>query len=141
MHCCTDDNNGSNKAICPANGQTYSRVNRRTVIHQVCRPWQRELTAQHYFFCDDPDCEVVYFGDDAQVISRNEVRQIVGQKSTAPDKPVCYCFGILLTDLQTKKDRFALKTYVTEQTRNATCDCEIRNPSGKCCLPDFPNDE
>lgn len=140
MHCCTNDNNSYHKAVCPANGQTYSRVNRRTVVHQVCQPWRYHLTAQHYFFCDDPDCEVVYFGDDAQVILRDEVRQIVGQKSTASDKPVCYCFDIMLADLQTKEDRFALKNYVTEQTRNATCDCEIRNPSGKCCLPDFPND-
>jgi hypothetical protein len=52
---------------------------------------------------------VVYFGNDQQVFLRSEVRQTVGQKSTAPDKPVCYCFDILLTDLQTERDQITLK--------------------------------
>jgi len=108
-------------------------------MHQVCKPWQRKLTAQRYYFCDDPNCDVVYFGNDQQVILRSEIRQPIGQKSTAPDRPVCYCFDILLTDLQTKYDQKTLKAFVTEQTKTSVCDCEIRNPAGKCCLKDFPD--
>ncbi len=136
-HCCSNNNNAA-KAICPVNGQPYARVSRRTVMHQISQPWQRDLTAAHYYFCDDPDCDVVYFGTDAQVILRTELRQDVGQKSTLPDRAVCYCFEILLTDLQTTQNLVRLKKFVTEQTRNATCDCETRNPSGKCCLQNFP---
>jgi hypothetical protein len=138
-HCCTTNNRTLGKAICPINGQLYAQVSRRTVLHQVNQPWRHDLTAQHYYFCDDPNCEVVYFGDDQQIIRRHEMRQCVGQKSTTPDKPVCYCFDILLADLQNENEQIRLKTFVTNLTRTSTCDCEIRNPSGKCCLRDFPN--
>lgn len=107
-------------------------------MHQVRQPWRRNLTAQSYYFCDDPNCDVVYFGNDQQVILRSEIRQAVGQKSIAPDKPVCYCFDIRLRDLQTERDQNALKAFVIEQTKTSACDCEIRNPAGKCCLRDFP---
>lgn len=136
--CCTSSNNTPSKAACPVNGQLYPQVSRRTVLHQIRQPWRRELTAQVYYFCDDPNCDVVYFGSDQRVILRDEMRQAVGQKSTAADKPVCYCFDILLADLQTERDQIALKAFITEQTKNSACDCEIRNPSGKCCLKDFP---
>lgn len=138
MPCCTHNNSIPPKAMCPVNGQLYSRVGRRTVMHQIIQPWQHELTALHYYFCDDPDCDVVYFGNDAQIILRHEVRQVVGQKSIAPDRPICYCFDILLADIQTTQHQIRLKEFVTEQTRESNCDCETHNPSGKCCLRDFP---
>jgi hypothetical protein len=137
--CCATNDRLPPKATCPVNGQRYAQVRRRTVLHQVRQPWRRALTATHYYFCDDPSCEVVYFGDNQQIFLQHDVRQTVSQKSTAPDKPVCYCFDIRLTDLQTEGDKIRLKTFVTEQTRSSACDCEIRNPVGKCCLRDFPN--
>lgn len=136
--CCTSSNNTHSKAACPVNGQLYPQIRRRTVLHQIRQPWQQALTAEHYYFCDDPNCDVVYFSNDQQIIVQSELRQPVGQKSTAADKPVCYCFDILLADLQTARDQIALKAFITEQTKNSACDCEIRNPSGKCCLKDFP---
>lgn len=138
-HCCTTNNNIPPNAVCPRNGQHYPRIKTRTVLHQICKPWQRKLTARSYYFCDDPDCDVVYFGDDQQVILLSEIRQSVGQKSFAPDRPVCYCFDILMSDLQSEQEHDALKTFVAKQTKQSTCDCEIRNPSGKCCLKDFPD--
>ena len=129
----------TSKAVCPVNGQTYSQISRRTVLHQVRKPWQRKLTAQNYYYCDDPNCDVVYFGNDRQVILQDELRQSVGQKSFAPDRPLCYCFDILMSDLQTEQEQDILKTFVAEKTKDSACDCEIRNPSGKCCLKDFPN--
>lgn len=136
--CCNSNTSLPPVAVCPVNGQQYSAVSLRTVLHQIRQPWQQRLTAQRYYFCDDPDCEVVYFGNDQHVILRHQLRQIVGQKSTAPDKPICYCFDIRLTDILTQPHAAGLKSYVTAHTGNAVCDCEIRNPSGKCCLRDFP---
>lgn len=138
-NCSATNNDIPAKAVCPINGQRYAQVNRRTVLHQVRQPWQRTLSAQQYYFCDDPNCEVVYFGDNQQVFMQHDMRQTIGQKSITSDKPVCYCFDIRLVDLQTDNDQMRLKTFVTEQTRSSACDCEIRNPSGKCCLRDFPN--
>lgn len=137
--CCASNTGLPTIATCPINGKPYSQVSRRTVLHQVRQPWQQTLTAQSYYFCDDPDCDVVYFGNDQQMILRDAIRENVGQKSTAADKPICYCFDIRLTDIQTPATVSRLKNFVTEHTRNAVCDCEIRNPSGKCCLRDFPH--
>lgn len=136
--CCATNTNLPPVAACPVNGKGYSQVSRRTVLHQVRQPWQQNLTAQSYYFCDDPDCDVVYFDNDQQVILRDAIRQVVGQKSTAVDKPICYCFDIRLTDLQTQAKSSRLKTFIIDHTRNTDCDCEVRNPSGKCCLRDFP---
>lgn len=129
-----------NQATCPLNGQAYSQVNLRTVLHHVVKPWQRELSSQAYYFCDDPDCEVVYFGDDQQLIRQDALRLTVGQKSLSPDRHICYCFDIRLSDLLSENSTVRLKSFVTEKTRSSTCDCEIRNPSGRCCLKDFPRE-
>lgn len=137
-HCCSTSNSPPPRAACPANGQYYPQVSLRTVLHHVTKPWQRELSSQAYYFCDDPDCEVVYFGDDQQLIRKDALRLTVSQKSRASDRHICYCFDIRLTDLLSGNNSVKLKSFVTEKTRSSTCDCEIRNPSGRCCLKDFP---
>lgn len=127
-------------ATCPVNGRAYRQVGRRTVLHHVQKPWQAQLRDQDYYFCTDPDCDVVYFGADQSVIRRDAVRLSVGQKSTASDRTVCYCFDMTHADIlgaQTDSGN-ACKTFVVELTRQSVCDCEIRNPSGRCCLKDFP---
>lgn len=125
------------KAICPVNGQRYSNVKLKTILHQVKKPWQLNLPDQPYYFCDDPNCDVVYFGDDKLTLARSDLRIEVGQKSSAPDKTICYCFDVKTSDLNSDEERELTKTFVVKQTRNSACDCEIRNPSGKCCLKDF----
>ncbi|MGB5180201.1 MAG: hypothetical protein WBP44_15905 [Gammaproteobacteria bacterium] len=129
-------NDYPNKHVCPVNGQVYASVNRRTVLHQVKIPWARQLPEQGYYFCTDPDCDVVYFGEDARVLMRDELRMPVGQKSSDPERPICYCFDIRAVDVMAEGAGTA-RQFVIDHTRDASCDCEIRNPSGRCCLKDF----
>ena len=126
------------KATCPINGLSYSRVKVKTILHQVKKPWRLNLLDQYYFFCDDPNCDVVYFGQDKSTLVRNDLRISVGQKSQDQDKTICYCFDVQFSDLDSEKAQEKSKAFVVEQTKNSTCDCEIRNPSGKCCLKNFP---
>jgi hypothetical protein len=143
MECC-DHTDGKDKipqtAPCPINGKSYGRVSPRTVLHQVRKPWARQLGDQAYYFCSDPDCDVVYFARDDTLIKRHELRQAVGQKSTAADRPLCYCFDISLQDLlpATGGDHGDCRAFVIRQTQGGNCDCEVRNPSGRCCLKEFP---
>jgi hypothetical protein len=128
------------RATCPANGQLYQRVGRRTVLHQVQKPWKWSLPDQGYYFCTDPDCDVVYFGQDGSVIGSGEIRCSVGQKRRDPERTLCYCFDITHADLLASQGPSAespCKAFVIEQTRQSACDCEIRNPSGRCCLGEF----
>lgn len=140
--CCVTESNSRfpREALCPVNGRPYREVPRRTVLHHIKKPWRESLPAQGYYFCTDAECDVVYFGQDQSVIRRGAVRTDVGQKSTAADRVVCYCFDMTHTDILTAQTAAgnACKAFVVELSRQSACDCEIRNPSGKCCLKDFP---
>lgn len=125
-------------ATCPANGKSYKEVARTTVLHHICKPWSKPLNDQRYFFCTDTKCDVVYFGEDNSQIVRDQLREPVGQKSTQAQRIICYCFDISLADIQQSPKK--CKNFVVEQTRNSQCDCAVRNPSGKCCLKDFPKE-
>ena len=135
-HCSQCEGTSPKKAVCPVNGKSYPQVAMKTVLHHVTKPWQRNLAEQGYYFCNDPECGVVYFGEDETLLTVADVRTTVGVKSTSADRPVCYCFDVSQRDLDTQAE--TCRDYVIEKTRAASCDCEIRNPSGRCCLRDFP---
>jgi hypothetical protein len=120
---------------CPVNGKTYQSVKRKTLLHHVSQPWASSLTQQEYYFCSDPLCDVVYFGRDNRVIHTDELRTTVWQKSHDADATICYCFGV--TKLHALQDK-SIKSFITEQTKKSLCSCETSNPSGRCCLKDFP---
>ncbi|MGB5497083.1 MAG: hypothetical protein WBM97_21655 [Sedimenticolaceae bacterium] len=120
---------------CPANGREYRSVSVRTVMHHVQQAWRRVQRGGNYYFCEDPDCEVVYFAGDDSVILKSGVRTSIGVKIDSADAPICYCFGV------TKADALAnpgIKRFVMEQTKHGVCSCETSNPSGRCCLKNFP---
>jgi len=119
---------------CPGNGKTYMSVEFKTVMQQLNSPWERELNDQGYYFCHDPECAVVYFGEDGSLLRQADLRTAIGQKSKRPDRTLCYCFGVTLEDYLAAKP---IKDFVIEQTKSGNCSCDIRNPSGRCCLKDF----
>jgi hypothetical protein len=77
----------------------------------------------------------VYFGADGSTIVRSQLRTRVGVKEAADDSLLCYCFGVGKADLQRDP---AIRDFVVEQTKAGRCSCETSNPSGRCCLKDFP---
>lgn len=123
------------KLRCPSNGLEYIEVSPKTISHHLKEAWKWKDNGARYFFCDDPACDVVYFGDDDSVINKSQLRQPVGVKEASNDTLACYCFGV------TKADAIAdpgIRDYVKNQTKHAQCACDTRNPSGRCCLKDFP---
>ena len=123
------------KYRCPVNGKFYTGVARETIFHHLNRPWEWQLKHQGYYFCDDPECEVVYFGQDDSVIKQSELRTRVGIKEQTEQSIICYCFGVSFKDARTDSEA---KQFVLEKTKESICACGTRNPSGKCCLKDFP---
>lgn len=122
---------------CPNNGKQYPEVPYATVLHHVREPWKKVPKQQTYYYCDDPDCDVVYFGLDNSTILKHQLRTKVGIKETSDDALICYCFDVSKAHART--DNHA-KAFVIAQTKGSTCDCATRNPSGRCCLKDFPKD-
>jgi len=120
---------------CPENKEKYGEVPYKTLLHHVKEPWKLNPKEQAYYFCNDPDCDVVYYGSDNSTIRKDQVRTKIGIKETADDTLICYCFGV--TKSAARSDEQA-KAFVLEQTKNSLCSCTTRNPSGKCCLKDFP---
>jgi len=125
------------KHRCPANAVEYRAVPSKTIAHHIARPWEWSDRGHAYFFCEDPDCDVVYFSDDDQVILQSELRTVVGNKRSSDDALICYCFGVTRADA---REAPSIKDYVVEQTKQKLCSCDTSNPSGRCCLKDFPRD-
>lgn len=119
---------------CPVNGREYKGVSEKTILHHIQTPWLWSRTVQNYYFCDDPECDVVYFGHDDSVIKKSELRTTVGIKEKTDNALVCYCFGVTVKEAVTSE----AKEFVIKETKEHVCECEVRNPSGKCCLKDFP---
>jgi len=123
--------------VCPKNGKQYHEVSFSTVLHHVKEPWKHVPKEQTYYYCFDPDCDVVYFGIDNSTILKNQLRTKVGVKESGEDGLICYCFDISKAQAQTSEQA---KVFVIEQTRSSACSCSTHNPSGRCCLKDFPKD-
>ncbi|MCF6204409.1 MAG: hypothetical protein L3J59_12215, partial [Methylococcaceae bacterium] len=53
---------------------------------------------------------------------------------------LCYCFDVNVAEyIQALKNNTAseIKNFVIQKTKSGECACEIRNPSGQCCLANF----
>jgi hypothetical protein len=136
--CCSthqDAKHYPGKYRCPANGREYGRVDKRTLLHHIARPWDVSLAEQGYYFCSDPECQVVYFGQDNSVISRSELRTRVFEKETDPERLVCYCFCVMHKQASTDKN---IRKFILEKTSQSMCSCATSNPSGRCCLKNLP---
>lgn len=134
---CSSDSQ-SRKHTCPVNGQEYKSVAFKTILHHIKSPWDWVEKQQDYFFCDDPNCEVVYFGGDDSVITTSETRTLVGKKACTPDSLTCYCFGVSNQEAQQYPN---IRDFVVDKISTGMCSCETSNPSGRCCLKDYPAKE
>lgn len=135
--CCTTTNtihSKPKKHLCPANGKPYAEVSAKTMMHHLQQTWQWQNKNQGYYFCDDPDCDVVYFGEDDSVINQSQLRTRVGIKQQSADSMLCYCFGVTKQDFIKNPN---IKDYVITMTKTGICACETSNPSGRCCLKYF----
>ncbi len=136
--CCSSScvtGNTPKKHKCPVNGREYAEVFATTIIHHIKEPWNWHPMRQGYYFCDDPKCDVVYFGQDDSVIDKSALRTLVGIKERSKNSIVCYCFGVTTHEAATNP---STKAFVIGKTKEHVCACEARNPSGRCCLSDFP---
>jgi Zinc binding domain len=135
--CCIEKvpNKHPNKGLCPMNGRAYAEVSIGTIRHHINESWLWNPTAEHFYFCDDSECAVTYFGSDGSRILKTQLRTTIGVKEKSANSLLCYCFGI--SKAQFERDPES-KDFVVTQTKAGWCSCESSNPSGRCCLKDFP---
>lgn len=123
------------KYRCPVDGKEYGLVSATTIKHHISQPWNWEAREQGYYFCEDPECDVVYFGQDDSVIKKSALRTEIGIKEKSRTALVCYCYGVTVAEAIANPDA---KAFVMQETKRKSCACATRNPSGKCCLANFP---
>ena len=126
--------------VCPVNGARSKQVDTLTVkslVHKL----PLGMPNTQYYFCEASDCEVVYFALDAEAprFRRGDLVVRVGAKETADPIPICYCFGFALQDIcdeirSTGKSTVAER--IAAEVEADHCACEVKSPSGKCCLGD-----
>ncbi|VAW87178.1 hypothetical protein MNBD_GAMMA17-417 [hydrothermal vent metagenome] len=126
------------ESACPVDGHHCKPVELQTMLHHLNQPWAQALPDQRYYFCDSPACDVVYFGQDGITLNRSAVHTVVGIKEASERAPLCYCFGVSKSDAQANP---AIRTFVMEQTKKGYCTCATSNPSGRCCLKNFPRED
>jgi hypothetical protein len=117
-------------SICPVTKTRGKRVDTATVkcLLSVSLAAVQDTP---YFFCSEPDCDVVYFSGE-QMFTRDQVRERVYQKeSDNPDVPVCYCFGYTVDDVLHQDN---VVEAINAGIRAGQCACDWRNPQGSCCL-------
>lgn len=138
--CCRQGRDSRAPAVleCPVNGARCKRVDMITVKSLV-RSLSLGMPATDYYFCDARGCDVVYFPLDARapIFRRGDLLVRVGAKEESGPAQVCYCFGFTRQDVwdeicQTGES--AIAEQITAEVKAGTCACEVKNPSGKCCL-------
>jgi hypothetical protein len=140
--CSVDARTGTAPAVmaCPVNGTRSKHVDMLTVKSLV-RQLPLRMPNTQYYFCEAPDCDVVYFPFDAQAptFRREHLLVRVGAKEKTDPIPVCYCFGFTRKDIQdeiVETGHSKVAERITQEVKAGNCACEVKNPSGKCCLGD-----
>jgi hypothetical protein len=111
-------------------------------VKSLARKLPLGMPNTQYYFCDASDCELVYFALDTEAprFRRDDLFVRVGAKETADPIPICYCFGFTRQDIWDEM-RSTGKSTVAERIKAEVeaghCACEVKNPSGKCCLGDI----
>lgn len=123
---------------CPTNGQKTRPVGRATVENLVRPEFASELVPQPYYFCNGPECDVVYVSALGEhLITKDMLKVRVGIKEEEDPVTICYCFGYERKDIEDdirRKGRTDIQNIIAGRVRAGECRCEITNPSGGCCL-------
>ncbi len=92
---------------------------------------------QRFWICRDPDCEIVYFGEEDWLLRISDLASKPSFKSHSPDALVCYCFLYSRSDIEreivTRGDT-QIPDRIAAAVKVGNCACKVRNPTGRCCL-------
>ncbi|MBF0381965.1 MAG: hypothetical protein HQL69_13160 [Magnetococcales bacterium] len=125
--------------ICDAKGTDIKAVTPQHTLKAVHR---REIDPNgQYHFCENPDCNVVYFDCiGGSIFTTDKLINRVTIKDEHPDTPLCYCFKVLkkdaLKELATSGSTDVI-AMIKEGMKKHGCQCEKLNPRGSCCLKDI----
>ena len=134
--CCSNQATKITTGICPSCGLPCKSVDNKTLYHQVKFPENQMILEDKHYFCVSKNCTVGYFSSTNYIIPKQFLRTY----QEIEDDKLCYCFDInaehYLSALNTNNAN-AIKNFVIQKTKSGDCTCDIKNPSGQCCLAKF----
>lgn len=145
--CCSVEQSGESCATVLSDKSALSRctecgaegrpVERQTILHHVKHEYLGRVSSEAYRFCPGSICAVVYFGESGTRFTVHDLRELVGAKMTGDARPICYCFGFTEGDAReeiVRTGKSTISATVSRLIKVGMCACEVRNPSGACCL-------
>lgn len=138
-HYCCDVSTSGTFSTCKECGKEGKPVKEITLKSLVKKPRLQSIKVlDGFYFCETPDCEVVYFNNEqGSYLNKADVKVRVGIKETDDPIPVCYCFGWTRKKIlnQFKQQGFSTAVQeISDKIKAGGCACEVNNPTGKCCL-------
>ncbi|MFQ5525001.1 MAG: (2Fe-2S)-binding protein [Thermoanaerobaculia bacterium] len=131
--CCAVPAAGGEVRQCPASGFDGKPVDWMTVAALTTGPVPAK---QEFRLCFDAECDIVYYGSAGAVLTAGDLNAQPGFKQRG-DGLVCYCFLHRKSDIARQLEETG-RTDVFESIKSeveaGNCACEVRSPSGKCCL-------
>ncbi len=132
-NCCDFPPADHARSRCPSSGVAGEAVDWTTV---AALTRGRVPPRQRFRLCRDAACEIIYYGSAGTVYRVDDLDVRPGFKDGG-DGLVCYCFLHRRGDLA-RELREGGPSRIFDAIRDAVdagdCACEVRNPSGKCCL-------
>jgi hypothetical protein len=126
-------------AFCPVAGKAGKPVPLVTPRNLVLPEHAANVEGREWFFCDQPDCDIVYFTRDGRTLDKNALKVRVGLKDKEAPRPVCYCFGHTVESIVeeiVRTGRSTVPPSIKKRVEANECSCEVLNPKGTCCLGD-----
>ncbi len=112
-------------------------VMRRTLLHHLRSENLGKVGNEAYYFCSAATCAIVYYGDSGERFTVDDLKELVSAKASGDMRPLCYCFEFSEGDARDeikRTGRSTIPTIISRFIREGMRACEIRNPSGGCCL-------
>lgn len=139
-NCCSSngtEQQHTSSRICPACGVKGKAVGTLTVKQIVID--HTSVGNGSYSFCHTPSCNVAYFAP-GSIFGKADIKVRVGIKEDADPVPLCYCFDYsredIWRDIEAKGETSVLEE-IKNEVQGGFCACEVKNPSGTCCLGDI----
>ncbi len=137
--CCggTGDPELKRSRVCSRCGKNGRPVSELTVKQQLKQEHLETASGEAFSFCATEDCAVVYFSAGEQIFEKKDLRQKVGLKDHSNPSLLCYCFGFTRRMVEAEVAETGASTIpqrIAREVKAGMCACEVRNPSGSCCL-------
>ncbi len=108
-----------------------------TVTSLVKPEHHNDIPSGPFSFCQQKECDTVYFDGQGHGIRKDQLAVWVWQKEEAGDTPVCYCFDHTAADIMEDAQQNSPPTIpviIREKIQSDLCECDVKNPQGSCCL-------